>query len=74
MRIRCRVTIALLLLSLLLPGRAICEEKTLKKPLEKPLWELGIGLGLLQYLIIGALTKTDCICCHILMSFIAAIF
>ncbi len=48
MRIRCRVTIALLLLSFLLPGRAICEEKTLEKPLEKPLWELGIGLGLLQ--------------------------
>ena len=48
MRIRCRVTIALLLLSFLLPGRAICEEKTLEKPLEKPLWELGIGLGLLR--------------------------
>ena len=44
MRIRCRVIFALLLLSFLLPGRAICEEK----PLEKPLWELGIGLGLLQ--------------------------
>ena len=48
MRIRYRVVIALLLLSFLLPGRAICEEKTLEKPLEKPLWELGIGLGLLQ--------------------------
>jgi outer membrane scaffolding protein for murein synthesis (MipA/OmpV family) len=44
MRIQCRVIVALLLLSFLLPGRAICEEK----PLEKPLWELGIGLGLLQ--------------------------
>ena len=44
MRIRYRVVVALLLLSFLLPGRAICEEK----PLEKPLWELGIGLGLLQ--------------------------
>ena len=40
MRIRCRVIFALLLLSFLLPGRAICEEK--------PLWELGVGLGLLQ--------------------------
>jgi outer membrane scaffolding protein for murein synthesis (MipA/OmpV family) len=48
MRIRYRIVIALLLLSFLLPGRAICEEKTLEKPLEKPLWELGIGLGLLQ--------------------------
>jgi outer membrane scaffolding protein for murein synthesis (MipA/OmpV family) len=48
MRIRYRVVVALLLLSFLLPGRAICEEKTLEKPLEKPLWELGIGLGLLQ--------------------------
>ena len=44
MRIRYRVIIALLFLSFLLPGRAICEEK----PLEKPLWELGVGLGLLQ--------------------------
>jgi outer membrane scaffolding protein for murein synthesis (MipA/OmpV family) len=48
MSIRYRVVIALLLLSFLLPGHAICEEKTLEKPLEKPLWELGIGLGLLQ--------------------------
>ena len=48
MRIRYRVVIALLLLSFLLPGRAICEEKILEKPLEKPLWELGVGLGLLQ--------------------------
>ena len=48
MSIRYRVLVALLLLSFLLPGRAICEEKTLEKPLEKPLWELGIGLGLLQ--------------------------
>ena len=48
MCIRYRVVVALLLLSFLLPGRAICEEKTLEKPLEKPLWELGIGLGLLQ--------------------------
>jgi outer membrane scaffolding protein for murein synthesis (MipA/OmpV family) len=44
MHIRCRVVFALLLLSFLLPGHAICEEK----PLEKPLWELGVGLGLLQ--------------------------
>lgn len=40
MRICCRVLVALLLLSFLLPGHAICEEK--------PLWELGVGLGLLQ--------------------------
>ena len=40
MRISYRVMVALLLSSFLLPGRAICEEK--------PLWELGIGLGLLQ--------------------------
>jgi outer membrane scaffolding protein for murein synthesis (MipA/OmpV family) len=40
MRIRYRIVVALLLLSFLLPGRAICEEK--------PLWELGVGLGLLQ--------------------------
>jgi len=44
MRIRYRVIVALLLLSFLLPGSVFCEEK----PLEKPLWELGIGLGLLQ--------------------------
>jgi outer membrane scaffolding protein for murein synthesis (MipA/OmpV family) len=44
MHIRYRVIIALLLLSFLLPISAICEEK----PLEKPLWELGVGLGLLQ--------------------------
>ena len=40
MRIRYRVLVALLLLIFSLPGRAICEEK--------PLWELGVGLGLLQ--------------------------
>ena len=40
MRIRYRVIIALLFLGLLLPGVAICEEK--------PLWEIGVGLGLLQ--------------------------
>jgi outer membrane scaffolding protein for murein synthesis (MipA/OmpV family) len=40
MRIRYRVVVALLLLSFLLPVRAICEEK--------PLWELGVGLGMLQ--------------------------
>jgi outer membrane scaffolding protein for murein synthesis (MipA/OmpV family) len=34
----------LLLLSFLLPVSGICEEK----PIEKPLWELGVGLGLLQ--------------------------
>jgi outer membrane scaffolding protein for murein synthesis (MipA/OmpV family) len=44
MCIRYRVVIALLLLSFLLPVSGICEEK----PLEKPLWELGVGLGLLQ--------------------------
>lgn len=44
MRIRYRVVVALLLLSFLSPVSAICEEK----PLEKPLWELGVGLGLLQ--------------------------
>jgi outer membrane protein len=40
MHIRYRVVVALLILSFLLPGHAICEEK--------PLWELGVGLGLLQ--------------------------
>ncbi|MGP8153482.1 MAG: MipA/OmpV family protein [Smithella sp.] len=40
MHIRYRVIVALLILSFLLPGSAICEEK--------PLWELGVGLGLLQ--------------------------
>jgi outer membrane scaffolding protein for murein synthesis (MipA/OmpV family) len=40
MRLRYRVVIALLFFSFLLPGSAICEEK--------PLWELGVGLGLLQ--------------------------
>ena len=44
MRIRCRVIVALLFLSFLLPVSAICEEK----PVEKPLWELGVGVGLLQ--------------------------
>ena len=44
MRIRYKVVVALLLLSFSLPGPAICEEK----PLEKTLWELGVGLGLLQ--------------------------
>jgi len=40
MHIRYRVVVALLLLSFLLPVSGICEEK--------PLWELGVGLGLLQ--------------------------
>jgi MipA family protein len=40
MRIYCRILFALLFLSLLLPGAAFCEEK--------PLWELGAGVGLLQ--------------------------
>ena len=40
MRIRYRIIVALLLLSFLLPVSAICEEK--------PLWELGVGMGLLQ--------------------------
>jgi outer membrane scaffolding protein for murein synthesis (MipA/OmpV family) len=40
MLIHCKVIIALLVLSFSLPGIAICEEK--------PLWELGVGLGLLQ--------------------------
>jgi outer membrane scaffolding protein for murein synthesis (MipA/OmpV family) len=40
MRLRYRVVVALLFFSFLLPGSAICEEK--------PLWELGVGLGLLQ--------------------------
>lgn len=35
-----RVIVALLLLSFLSPGYAICKEK--------PLWEFGVGLGLLQ--------------------------
>ena len=48
MRIRYRVVVALLLLSFLLPVGATCEEKPLEKPLGKPLWELGVGLGLLQ--------------------------
>jgi len=40
MSINYRVIVALLLLSILSPGPAICEEK--------PLLELGVGLGLLQ--------------------------
>jgi MipA family protein len=40
MRIYCRILFTLLVFSFLLPGSAICEEK--------PLWELGVGLGLLQ--------------------------
>ena len=44
MHIRYRVILALLIMSFLLPISAICEEKTI----EKPLWELGAGLGLLQ--------------------------
>ncbi|MEN6421376.1 MAG: MipA/OmpV family protein [Smithella sp.] len=40
MRIRCRVLVALLLLSFLLPGLATGEEK--------PLWEIGMGAALLQ--------------------------
>jgi outer membrane scaffolding protein for murein synthesis (MipA/OmpV family) len=40
MSINYRVIVALLLLSFLSPGFAICKER--------PLWELGIGLGLLQ--------------------------
>jgi outer membrane scaffolding protein for murein synthesis (MipA/OmpV family) len=40
MHIRYRVIVVFLLLSFLLPSVAICEEK--------PLWEIGIGLGLLQ--------------------------
>jgi outer membrane scaffolding protein for murein synthesis (MipA/OmpV family) len=40
MSINYRVIVALLVLSFLSPGPAICEEK--------PLWELGVGLGLLQ--------------------------
>jgi MipA family protein len=35
-----RVIVALLLLNFLLPGSAICKER--------PLWEFGVGLGLLQ--------------------------
>ena len=48
MRIHCRVILALLLLIFLLPVNAICEEKPVEKPLGKPLWELGVGVGLLQ--------------------------
>jgi MipA family protein len=48
MRINYRVIVTLLFLSFLLPGTAICEEKPFEKPVGKPLWELGIGLGLLQ--------------------------
>jgi outer membrane protein len=40
MRIRRAVAIVLMFLSFLLPGNALCEEK--------PLWELGVGLALLQ--------------------------
>jgi outer membrane protein len=40
MSISYRVIVALLLLSFLSPGYAICKER--------PLWELGVGLGLLQ--------------------------
>jgi outer membrane scaffolding protein for murein synthesis (MipA/OmpV family) len=48
MRICYRVIIALLLLSFLLPVSAICEENPLDKPPGKPLWELGVGVVLLQ--------------------------
>jgi outer membrane scaffolding protein for murein synthesis (MipA/OmpV family) len=48
MRIHYRVIIALLLLSFLLPVSAICEENPLEKPPGKPLWELGVGVVLLQ--------------------------
>jgi MipA family protein len=40
MRINYRVVVALLVLSFLSPVIAICEEK--------PLWEMGVGVGLLQ--------------------------
>jgi MipA family protein len=40
MRIRYRVVIVLSILSFIFPISAICEEK--------PLWEIGLGLGLLQ--------------------------
>jgi MipA family protein len=40
MQIRCPWVILLLLLIILSPVRALCEEK--------PLWELGVGLGFLQ--------------------------
>lgn len=40
MRIRHRIIVVLLWMSFLIPGSAFCEEK--------PLWELGVGLGLLQ--------------------------
>jgi len=40
MQIRCPWVILFILLSILFPVRALCEEK--------PLWELGVGLGFLQ--------------------------
>ncbi|KQC09506.1 MAG: hypothetical protein APR62_14050 [Smithella sp. SDB] len=40
MRVRYWILTALIFLSVLLPGVTICEEK--------PLWEIGVGLGLLQ--------------------------
>jgi outer membrane scaffolding protein for murein synthesis (MipA/OmpV family) len=40
MRVRYGITAALFFLSFLLPGAAICEEK--------PLYEIGVGVGLLQ--------------------------
>ncbi|HEX7515011.1 MAG TPA: MipA/OmpV family protein, partial [archaeon] len=40
MKIRHGIVVALLVLCFLSPGFAICKER--------PLWELGIGLGLLQ--------------------------
>jgi outer membrane scaffolding protein for murein synthesis (MipA/OmpV family) len=48
MRMNYRLIVALLALSFLLPSYAFCEEKPLTKPLEKPLWEFGMGLGGLQ--------------------------
>jgi len=40
MRVRYIITAALLVVNFILPGIAICEEK--------PLWEIGVGLALLQ--------------------------
>jgi Outer membrane protein V len=45
MKIRHGIVVALMVLSFLFPGSAVCQEKPEKS--EKPVWELGVGAGLL---------------------------